>query len=259
MMSPRSSVFVITAGFLLATALVAQAQLYRWIDERGRVQYSDTPPPPGAKQATKGGVPIAPPATQTTTPLNPGAKGASGDPATKGSPGDAAAKSAPADAAKGVEAQVPFEVARAQKSFPVTLYTSPTCKQECTLARGHLNARGIPFREVQVWDEDSNALLRKVIGSNSVPSMTVGKSIQDGYEPGAVDALLDSAGYPKAGSVPVRSQPAPPLPQGYLSPDQRAAQKAEPAAPEKAEEPAPTGPYAPGSKAPPPRRQAVAK
>lgn len=34
---------------LLMCASVAQAQIYRWIDENGRVRYTDTPPPASAK------------------------------------------------------------------------------------------------------------------------------------------------------------------------------------------------------------------
>jgi len=38
---------------LLLMASAASAQPYRWIDEKGRVQYSDTPPPAGAKGVQK--------------------------------------------------------------------------------------------------------------------------------------------------------------------------------------------------------------
>jgi glutaredoxin len=38
---------------LLAFTLIVNAQQYRWVDEKGRVHYSDTPPPPSAKDAKK--------------------------------------------------------------------------------------------------------------------------------------------------------------------------------------------------------------
>lgn len=38
---------------LAATAVTAAAQQYRWVDEKGRVHYTDTPPPPSAKKAQK--------------------------------------------------------------------------------------------------------------------------------------------------------------------------------------------------------------
>jgi glutaredoxin len=38
---------------LLAFTLVVNAQQYRWVDEQGKVHYTDTPPPPSAKDAKK--------------------------------------------------------------------------------------------------------------------------------------------------------------------------------------------------------------
>ncbi len=42
----------ITLGLvmLLASTALAAAQLYRWVDEQGRVEWRDTPPPSGGKQ-----------------------------------------------------------------------------------------------------------------------------------------------------------------------------------------------------------------
>ena len=44
---------VLIAFSLLAVALTAQAQLYRWTDESGKVHYTDTPPPASAKNVEK--------------------------------------------------------------------------------------------------------------------------------------------------------------------------------------------------------------
>jgi len=38
---------------LLLVAPGVWAQQYRWVDEKGRVHYTDTPPPPSAKDAQK--------------------------------------------------------------------------------------------------------------------------------------------------------------------------------------------------------------
>lgn len=38
---------------LAAVSVAAQAQQYRWLDEHGRVHYTDTPPPPSATSAQK--------------------------------------------------------------------------------------------------------------------------------------------------------------------------------------------------------------
>lgn len=42
--------FFIAVAILLATATVA-AQVYKWVDKDGQVQFTDTPPPPGASKA----------------------------------------------------------------------------------------------------------------------------------------------------------------------------------------------------------------
>jgi glutaredoxin len=127
--------------------------------------------------------------------------------------------------------------------FPVTLYTSPSCKDTCAMAREALNRRGVPFREIQAWDKDSIQELVKVAGSNQVPVLLVGRSVQKGFEQRAFDALLDSARYPRTGTLAARNQGVPKPPEGYETPEQRQARQAEAAKP--AEEPAPAGPYAP--------------
>ena len=198
---------MIRKGFLLALALAAtaaSAQPYRWVDEKGRVQFTDTPPPPGARNVRKENIP------------------------------------APAAAPAG-EGGVPFAVARAQKDFPVTLYSSPTCTNPCAAARAQLNKRGIPFNEVVVWDEASQEKLKSVAGvSDEVPVLTVGRTVQKGFQAEAYDALLDSAGYPPAGSVPARSQAAPPAPAGYRPPEGATVAK-----PVEAPPAVKTGPYDP--------------
>jgi glutaredoxin len=192
-------------------AFAASAQLYRWTDEQGRVHITDTPPPPSAKNVH--------------------------------------ITAAPRSAAPSLS-PVAFELDQAMKDFPVVLYTSPGCKEPCAAARAALNKRGVPFRELQVWDEESNAELRRVSGGSDVPTLVVGRSVHRGFEQGAYDALLDSARYPKAGVLPARAQAAPPLPEDYLPPGERKAPAAQPAVPEA---PRPLGPYAP--KPPPPQKK----
>jgi glutaredoxin len=195
---------LLAAVFTLCAASAQAQQMYRWTDEQGRTHITDTPPPASAKGVQK--------------------------------------KSAAS--AKAAEPQAPFELAQAQRDFPVVLYTSPPCKQPCDEARAALNQRGVPFREVQVWDEDSQEQLRKVAGNTEeVPVLTVGRSVQKGFLQDAYDALLDSARYPRAGVLKPRAQAAPKTPEDYVSPENRAA--IPPAVPVKpAEEPKP-GPYSP--------------
>jgi glutaredoxin len=198
---------VILRAFLavLLIAGSAHAQQYRWVDEQGRVQYSDTPPPASAKDVRKMKSRAAAPAA------------------------------AP---------QQPFELTRLQKDFPVTLYTSPNCIEGCAMARAALNKRGVPFTEVQVWDEETNEQLKRASGAAEVPTLQVGISTHRGFEQGAFDALLDSAGYPRTGILPAGTQKAPAPPEGYVPPSERPV--AEPVKPAPPEEPQKLGPYAPG-------------
>jgi len=195
-------------GLVLALAASAAwaQQIYRWTDDKGRVHITDTPPPPSARGVQKSRPP----------------------------------------AGGGAEAPTPFPLAQAMKDFPVRLYTSPICKEPCAQARDALNRRAVPFKEVQVWDEQTNEDLKKVSGSNEVPVLVVGRSVQKGFEQGAFDALLDSARYPRAGLLPPGTQAAPSAPDGYVSPSDRpAAPQAEPVKPEPEEKA--SGPYAPGA------------
>ena len=72
---------------LLLCAAGAQAQLYKWVGPDGKVTYSDTPPPPSARQV------------QTK-----------------------AVASAAADTS-----DLPYELATAARNHPVTLYSSANC------------------------------------------------------------------------------------------------------------------------------------
>jgi glutaredoxin len=190
---------------LVAAVLVAPgiglAQQYRWTDAQGVVRYTDTPPPATAKNVQKLSV--------------------------------AAPKPAAAP-------QVSFEMQRLQRDYPVTLYTSPNCKEGCDAARAALNKRGVPFKEAQVWNPETNEELKRVAGAAEVPTLAVGTSAHRGFELGAWDSLLDSAGYPKAGILPPGKQKAPELPEGYAVSDTEVAKPVAPAAPA-----APRGRYDP--------------
>jgi len=180
---------------LMCAAGAAAAQIYRWTDEQGRVHLTDRPPPGSAKQIRE----------------------------TEGAPPGAA----------GGES-LPYSLQVASRNFPVTLYTAPSCAP-CGPARGLLNARGVPFREVSVIGQEQRQALQAAVGDLSVPSIVVGASVQKGFEAGAYDELLDNAGYPRAGILPPRHQ-AEPKPEAP-----KPAANGEPAD----KEPAPVGPYAP--------------
>ena len=168
---------------LLISAIPAQAaQLYRWVDDKGRVEWRDTPPPANAKakkveQRTVGGSVI-----ETST--------------------------------------LPYSVQQAVRNFPVTLYTS-NCGEGCDKARAHLVKRGIPFTQKNPQD-DIAGYKKLTNGGMEVPLLFVGNDRLKGYEAGAWDGALDSAGYPR--------QPVP----GYIAPKSPAAPALKPPVPQAA-------------------------
>lgn len=159
----------VSAALLALAAAGAQAQMYRWVDEQGRVRYTDTPPPASAKDSRR----VAPQAGSA-----PGAAAAPGS-------------------QKPPAAKLP----------EVTLYTNSGCGQLCADARQHLVARGVPFREVEVESPATLDELRKLSGGLSVPLLMVGDAMQKGFDPTRYAYLLDAAGFPKAG--PARAAPPP--------------------------------------------------
>jgi glutaredoxin len=87
---------------------VAAAQLYRWVDEKGNVEWRDTPPPSSA-------------------------------PAKKIEQRKVGGGTAPA-------AELPYSVQQAARNFPVTLWITD-CGDACNKARAHLERRGVPHTE----------------------------------------------------------------------------------------------------------------
>jgi hypothetical protein len=143
---------------LLACALTAQAQLYRWTDDSGKVYYTDTPPPATAKNVEK------------------------------------KASARPASAA----GQQSYALQQAAKKFPVTIYTSKDCGNPCAKGLDQLKKRGVPFTEKLVASQDDIDALTKLAGAPRVPVLVVGVAIQKDYEEQGWNEALDTAGYPKA-------------------------------------------------------------
>ncbi len=94
---------------LLGVAMSANAaQLYRWVDAKGNVEWRDTPPPASA-------------------PAKKIEQRKMGDNVTPGE-------------------DMPYAVQLAMKNHPVTLWATD-CGAACTSARAHLNRRGIPYTD----------------------------------------------------------------------------------------------------------------
>lgn len=100
----------------------------------------------------------------------------------------------------------PFATRKAAESFPVTLYTSAECTNECKQARDQLNGRGVPFTEKMVQSAAEIEELKQLIGDAFVPTIKVGNQRFRGFESGAYDNLLDLAGYPK--TAPFGAKPS---------------------------------------------------
>lgn len=148
----------ITLLLLAALAVPVHAALYKWVDAQGRVQYSDTPPPPNAKKVEEHK--IVRNTIQTTG--------------------------------------TPFAVQEAAKRNPVTVWLSecgPLCNnaRDFLARRGVPYSLRNPTQqtELEAWKKASG-------GDNSVPLLIVGanKPIK-GYDEGEWHAALDAAGYPR--------------------------------------------------------------
>ena len=102
------SVANILCVLLLGTASANAAQLYRWVDAKGNVEWRDTPPPASvpAKNIQQRRV---------------------------------------ADNVIGT-GETPFSLQLAMKNHPVTLWATD-CGAPCNNARAHLNRRGTPYTE----------------------------------------------------------------------------------------------------------------
>jgi glutaredoxin len=154
--------YLVVAAILAAAIACgsATAQAYRWVDDQGRVHYTQTPPPPGAKDVQR---------------KNLQQSGAS----------------APAD--------VPYATKVAAKNFPVKLYTQDQCAP-CDDARAVLVKRAVPFTEIRLTTQKEVDEVKTISGSSTVPLLVVGSLFQSGFQEQLANNLLDTAGYPSAGS-----------------------------------------------------------
>lgn len=98
---------ILICALSIFAAPVGAAQLYRWVDEKGNVEWRDTPPPPTAKKVEQRTIGVS------TIPAS----------------------------------DLPFSVQQAVKNFPVTLWATPDCGELCDRARSHLNRRGVPYTD----------------------------------------------------------------------------------------------------------------
>jgi hypothetical protein len=160
----------ITFLFLIAYACTAQAQMYRWVDEKGGVHYTDTPPPPSAKKIEE---------KRFTENVVQGDK-------------------------------LPYSVQQAAKNFPVILYTGDcgdACKsgKEYLQKRGVPFTERLPGKNPSDLEQ-----FKKVSQENFIPLLLVGKSVSlKGFNESEWASALDQAGYPKTNPLPPGQQAKP--------------------------------------------------
>ena len=179
--------YLIVAATLWIACSDAAGQAYRWVDDQGRVHYTQNPPPPQAKGVQRKDFRAGPPGT----------------------------------------AELPYATQVAAKNYPVTLYTQPDCGSVCDQTRAVLVKRSVPFREVSVATQKDLDEVKKVSGEANLPLVVVGSLFQSGYSEGGINNLLDTAGYPRAVAAvpletlrkaePVASPPPAPESQGQPS------------------------------------------
>ena len=141
-----------------------QADFYRWVDNDGKVNYSDQPPPPNIKRADK-------------------IKSTGGKP---------------------TDAPLPYALAQAVANFPVTLFTTEcgeTCTsgRELLAKRGIPYTE----MDATVWAAQEE-LKKLTGGPLEVPVLKVGRDALIGFEEEKWNTSLDAAGYPRTAIIPPR-------------------------------------------------------
>lgn len=183
-MKTFGSVSVLTLALVLSATASAQS-VYRWVDANGRVQYSDQPPPPNAKdvqQRSVGGSSIQ-------------------------------------------NNEMSLEAADAQKKNPVTLYVSEcgeACDagKAYLNKRGIPHTVVDPTRSLEL-----NKKFKEDTGGTVVPVIKVGERRLSGWSEQSWASALDAAGYPKtppfAKPKPVEDRAGldAPAPKGTPEPD----------------------------------------
>jgi glutaredoxin len=163
---------------LMAIAALAHgAEMYRWVDEKGVVNYTPYPPPPNIRK------------------VEPKKLGDSGK-----------APAAPA---------APYSVQLAAKNFPVTFYSTAACGEPCKNGRALLDKRGVPYAEKDPSNpaspQEFEEFKKMTGGSPQVPILIVGQlRTVKGFLAAEWDAALDAAGYPTsapAGTTPAAKPP----------------------------------------------------
>jgi glutaredoxin len=142
----------------------AHADLYRWEDANGKIHYTDTPPPPNARNVEHKKI-------------------------TGGKPD---------------ELPLPYTLQQAVKNFPVTLYTTDcgdACNRaRQVLAKRGIPYTEIDAKDSAAQEE----LHKLIGPTLEVPVLKIGRRILKGIEEVQWNTALDGAGYPSTAMIPPR-------------------------------------------------------
>jgi hypothetical protein len=150
---------------LLLAQLSAAQTLYKWVDARGNISYSDQPPPPNFA------------GKDLSDTLN--------------TMGAATAQ------AEGLN----FETAGLIKNAPIVVYTSKGCAP-CDQGRALLVGKGFPFSEKTIAGNADLKALQTLFNAQSLPVLSVGKTVINGFGQSQWEDALTEQGYSEANRVP---------------------------------------------------------
>jgi len=149
---------LLMAVLLALTASAVQSQtIYRWVDDKGRVQYSEKPPAGASSRAVE----------QRVTSV--GSQGKS---------------EKPQEMKPRTMAQKPS----------VTMYMTDWCPY-CRQASAYFRRNGVPFAELDIEkNAAANAEYRR-LGGRGVPLILVGEQRMSGFSEPRMTQMLKAAGY----------------------------------------------------------------
>jgi glutaredoxin len=129
-------------------------------------------------------------------------------------------------AGPAAQAPLPYELARAVKANPVTLYTTAqSACGGCDQGRALLHARGVPYTEKTVSTDEDNEQLRKLASQLELPLLLVGSRQVTGFQDAAWQEALTAAAYPRSAQLPPGyryAAPEPAAPASVPAPPARA-------------------------------------
>lgn len=152
--------------FALAVLSVMPAHaLFKVVNPDGTVTYTDRPPQPAAN-------------SRITNLARPGSP-------TLAEP----------------DLSLPADLRQPVLRHPVTLYTTSECSP-CEAGRQLLTARGVPYSERRIGNEEDAQAFERLFGTRTLPLLTIGAQPLKGLSDVEWTAYLDAAGYPKQARLP---------------------------------------------------------